>query len=846
MRNVIIKIVLFVLCFFGGVWGMNIILGGDAGDYSTEMDQATLPLVYTNVKGNKINCMHGYTSEVDASLLHDSVTPMEGIRQVKLIINPNRYDVSGINYEIRSSDASSLVEEGELKDIEKDKHDNLIVTLDIRMQLKEGQYYILKLLLSGEGEADVTYYTRIVYNDIMHVQEQLDYVTDFSDVLLDKAEAERIKQYLESDPSKTSNDLGYVDITDSFEAITYADMKPQKLTNACPVITDISQDVASMKMSFTILAESSGGNTEYFEVVENYKVRYTSTRMYLLSYDRKMNSIYDNVFTSTSNNSLKLGVTEDSDIPYMISKDCKMAAFIKSRELFLYNYQHTQITRVFSFMQEDFSNQYDNYSQHNIKIISLADNGDMAFAVFGYMNRGRHEGGNGVLFYRYTLADNRIKEVAFIPSSQPFSALEEDMEQVVYMNSQDEIYISLMGELYCVNMQNNAVESLMSGVTNETVVSSKNHNLIAMLNGKEGQENKKITIRDLESQEEQTIFAEEGEVLRVIGFVEDDLVYGRVKEKDIVKRDFTTSFYPIYEVNIISYEGKLIKSYQPPSPKTYVMQAVVNNNLVELSLSKYNKDTFEDKGNDWIMSSDEDAANTVALEYTYNSVRYKELYMVFPNYIYLTAAPELLNTKETRVDNNRIVEVEGDSRGVLRYFVYEQGSVEDSYNDISTAIHEANERGGGVVNSHQKTVWEKSGIMDYATVGDDIAVINADDAKTSKEACVAMILAYEDEQKGLSELIKQNLPADELIEHNLNKTGVNLTGCTLDEVMYYICQGRPVIARNKEGRYILLTSFNSALIKYIDPVSGEVVRTDFAEMRDEFEQNGNVFYSYLK
>jgi hypothetical protein len=738
------------------------------------------------------------------------------------------------------------VEDGDITSFKTDKRGNLTATLSVRMQLKVGQDYILKLVLSGAGGVDVTYYTHIVSNESMHVKEQLDFVSEFSNALYDKDEAESIRQYLETDYNKTTNDLGNVDITSSFEALTYAQLNPQKVAEPVPTITDITQDVACVKLNYVVSATSSNDLAEYYTVTEDFKVRYTDTRMYLLSYERTMNSLYDPAFTSTSTNSLKLGITDTSDITNISNDTCELTAFVKNRELYYYDYSNSQIRKVFGYLQDDVTNALDSYDQHDIKLIRMDADGNLAFAVYGYVNRGRHEGENGILFYRYSKENNRLEEIAFIPSVQPFATLAEDMEQVVYMNDNNEIYLSLLGELYCIDMNSREVTSMMSGVTSDTIVSSADHHMVASLNDTEQGENAGITVRDLEAGTSEQIVAQSGEVLRVIGFVEDDLVYGRVRKKDIVERDSATTFYPIHSVEIVDMDGNLVKEYQPSGAKTYVMSADIKQNLVELSLAKKQSDTFVDSGNDYIMSSEDEENSAVYLDYTYSTTRYKELYMVFPNTIYLNTAPELATVKETRIDENRSVAVEGDESGVLRYFVYDNGNISESYNAISQAIEKADENGGGVVNSKQKTVWEKSAIAEYATIGDDIPLVTVDASEDSAYACVATVLALEGEQVSVEELKAQGGEIDELLNQYLDKEAVNLTGCTLDEVMYYIGQGHAVIARDENGAYVLLTSYNATLLKVVNPVSGEVERPQFAAMRKAFEDAGNVFFSYLK
>ena len=48
--------------------------------------------------------------------------------------------------------------------------------------------------------------------------------------------------------------------------------------------------------------------------------------------------------------------------------------------------------------------------EHDIKIIRVADNGDVDFVLYGYMNRGVHEGYSGVCVYHYNSDRNVVEE----------------------------------------------------------------------------------------------------------------------------------------------------------------------------------------------------------------------------------------------------------------------------------------------------------------------------------------------------------------------------------------------------------------------------------------------------
>lgn len=845
MRNRVIQIIVFIVCFIGGVIGINYVMGTNAGDNTLSMDQATLPLVYTKVASENVNCLHGYTSDIDAALLRDTLTPLEEGEPISLLIENDNYTIKKMHYELRSADASSLVEDGDIKSFKTDKNKRLKADLSIRMQLKEDQDYILKLVLVTEGGVDLTYYTRVLYGTDLHMKEQIAFCKKFNEALLSKQDAEQMKTYLEPDPSKTSTDLGHVDITSSFEAITYADMAPSFLSKPMISITNVNQDVASLKFRYVLSAKSSGGNQEYYEAQETYRVRYTKDRMYLLSYDRTMESFYDPVFTSTSSNSLKLGIAKNSGLSYMVSKDNKQAAFVKNQELYLYDNDSAQVVKVFSFLQEDKANVRDSYDQHGIKIMRIDEKGNLAFLVYGYMNRGRYEGQNGILFYEYHAEENQIEEIAFVPSKQPFAALTEDVQQVAYMNKKRTIYVTLNGGLYEIDPQKKSAKLSMDQVASDTVVASKDYHLIALYSDADIRNNQTITVKNLNDQKEHTIKADEGEVLRSLGFVDEDFVYGKVKTSDIVSQDADTIYYPMYEIVIMNKDGEIVKRYKPKKSSQYVMSATITGTLVELHLSQYKNGSFHEQGSYHIMGNEGEEQKSVMLDYTYNSVRYKELYMVFPNTVYVTEEPKSAASKEKRVDAGQTIKAEEDDITLTRYYIYHNGEISASVNTASEAIRQAAKEQGGVINSRQKTIWDYSGIKEYGTVGDDVPMVKADDVSDSKAAAVAMLLQYEGVETTKESLDKEK-EVTALISEGKSIEAVNLSGITLSDAMYYVCQKHPVIARRKDGSYILITSFNASLVRYSDPLSGEVKREDFETVSKELLDAGNCFYSYVK
>ena len=58
--------------------------------------------------------------------------------------------------------------------------------------------------------------------------------------------------------------------------------------------------------------------------------------------------------------------------------------------------------KVFSCEGEDYRDSRNNYQKHDVQIMKMKSNGDISFVVYGYMNRGKHEGNNGIAVYQFS------------------------------------------------------------------------------------------------------------------------------------------------------------------------------------------------------------------------------------------------------------------------------------------------------------------------------------------------------------------------------------------------------------------------------------------------------------
>ena len=101
-----------------------------------------------------------------------------------------------------------------------------------------------------------------------------------------------------------------------------------------------------------------------------------------------------------ANDKILLGIT-GTDIPLVESEDGNVVVFVVSNRLFSYNSSTNKLSLIFSFYDKENADDRTLYDQHGIKILNVDEGGNVQFVVYGYMNRGMHEGEVGIQLYSF-------------------------------------------------------------------------------------------------------------------------------------------------------------------------------------------------------------------------------------------------------------------------------------------------------------------------------------------------------------------------------------------------------------------------------------------------------------
>ena len=210
---------------------------------------------------------------------------------------------------------------------------------------------------------------------------------------------------------------------------------------------------------------------------------------------------------------IQFGIASN-DIQYMTSDDDTIVAFVRERDLWLYDQDTDELSQVFSFSNQEGQDERSRNDQHAVRIISLDDSGNMAFAVYGYMNRGIHEGEVGVGIYYFNIDSNAIEEKAFIPSTKSFAIAEDELGKMVYYNHEQEmLYVLADGTLYQINLKNDDQTVLAEDLEDGQYAVSDDGHLMAYQTGGSLYTASEVTVMNLENGDQNTIQASEGDAV---------------------------------------------------------------------------------------------------------------------------------------------------------------------------------------------------------------------------------------------------------------------------------------------------------------------------------------------
>ncbi len=842
MRKSIIKIVVlfFVFCLTVAAMGERDRQGET--DLTSEMASVTLPVLYLERNNIKMNQLYGYRLQMDATAMRDTITPLREDLSLPLVVKPYQNQIESISFEVRSMDKQRLIEDGEIGSFSQENGE-IEVELQFENILEVGEEYMLEITVESDG-APIYFYTRIIREENYYVDETLDFVTSFHEQSFDKAQAGNLALYLEPNSQGDNTTLQKVTINSSLAQVSWAEFAGERLEKPIPSIKELGSSYNVVTLNYIVTAAGDGGGVEYYSVEEYYRVRYNSTinRMSLLNYERDMNEVFRGENHTVNKNKLLLGIRPE-EVEYMANEKGSILAFVQEGELWSYNSDSHEMFQIFSFRSAEGISDRENNGQHNIRIMRLDEGGSMDFVVYGYMNRGGHEGKTGVSVFHYDSVGNTVEEVLFLPADCSYEVLKVDWGELFYISGDNKFYILAEGQLYRIDLTNRQAEPVIRNMKPGSYVVSEDSRYLAWQDSEDGSHAESIKIMDLEGEKTRTIESDGGEYLKPIGFVESDFIYGLAKAQEVSEDSAGNTRFLMYKVTILDKNSQVVKEYQKDG--YYISNAYVEQDTIFLDREMRTESGFMSVDQDTIKNQQLESSRLISVETIVTEKKQTQVQLVLAE----EETEESKNLqvkvpKEVVVEEQRTVELEG-SKDRENYYVYGRGKILLSTPSVTEAILCADGNAGVVIDSQQKYIWRRGRNMSQPMIGPGTLEMTGL-SDNSVVRCLSYLLREEESSIDVEDLIaKGETPRQILTEALMDKGVVDLSGCSVSQVLYYVNLGNPVLAMlGNEAVLIVGYDEHNTILYY--PSENMAKKLGLQDSDTLFSGAGNIFLGYIE
>ena len=561
MSKKVIKPIVLIVVFIAALITFCITTNKGNKDMTTKQADATLPVMSFNLDKIKINTLHGYTTEMDPTKMRDCVIPISDDRKLSLSISTYGMAVDRISYKIRSMDGKRLVADDEISSFS-NKDNTIQADVSMPNVMDENTEYLLVFTITS-GQDNVYYYSRIMQTDGKAAAKVVEFAKKFHDETFIKDDKSFFTTYMET-TTGDRNTLAYVDLTSTVSQITWGSMAAAQYTNPVIALKEINDSYDVVTIDYVMSCVDGKGETEYYNVREYFRLRQTESRMYVLNYERTANQIFnsENSFISDSG-SVMLGI-RSSEAEYRANEAGSVICFVQEGDLYSYDINNGMIIKVFSFRDAEGIDERENWNHHDIKIVSVDEAGSIDFVVYGYMNRGTHEGEVGTGVYHYDGLAHTIDEEAFIPSKTSYEVLKAEMGKMLYLNEKNEFYLMMDDSLYRINLGSMSVKKVVEGLSTGSYCASESNRYFAWVDSANQYSSNTIKVMDLKSGKTFEVKKGDDQYLRPLGFIGEDFIYGQANAADVVSDAAGNTTFPMNGLIILDTSDQSeLKTYTP-------------------------------------------------------------------------------------------------------------------------------------------------------------------------------------------------------------------------------------------------------------------------------------------
>lgn len=772
----------------------------------TTMTEATLPILYMQTEGGKlINPAYGYTVKVDGAGLFNGITPLDENRNVNAIIYNYGEKIMSVSYRVIEIETDTLLEDTEIRDFS--VHEGYVqAELNIKNLIEKDRQYLLEILISTTKHEDITYFERILWSDKLYADSKIDFTLKFNGYTYDTDNLSEISQWIETDGTGDNTNYGKVSIHSTAEQIGWGELGAMAEGDITPIILDINSSTAQICLKYKAATPCTGTLYDSYNVSDYYRIRQVGEdKFYLLSYEREANQIFDGNEDLQASGRINLGIKESNENCESMSDNAgNYSYFVDSGQLWCYSRPDNKFTNVFSFNSADSNGYRELNDDHEINILDVEDKGNAVFIVYGYMNRGKHEGSLGISLYRYDYSENIVNEEIFIPLDMTFNIMCANVGDIAYISG-DQFYIKIGHVLYSIDLISKEMMIVTEGLYEGTYSVNEDGTRLAYHYNHTVEDDSRIRVINFLDGTEHVIEVDDYGVnpgydrIKVIGYIKNDIVFGICDKRDITAIDGVNGIFPMYGIYILDDEYELVKDYKEDN--LYVIKAVINGMRVNLTRMVRNDDgRFVNTSIDQLMNRKENNQQSgLYTEVVTTKVRKKEIYLNLPSSAGRTDSVSLRYSKKVIYDAGTSFEINDDFGNNEEYIAYGHGKCLGAYTNLTDAIRAASDDEGIVLDINGNYAWNMTQLLNTIIWNDAYSVLETYDFN------------------------------------------VNLTGLAMENILYFISSGKFVMARAGEDNYVIIYDYDNNNIYYYDKLKAGLSVSSREDAEKLFTEWGNVF-----
>jgi uncharacterized protein YvpB len=921
LKGYVIRIVVVILVFALAIIGMGIAFSSKSETVVKEKVESSFPVIFVRNEGEDLyNVMHGYSGEINTATISKGISIIVADKTIKLNIEDKLDSITNLEYslydlvmgiEVGGKNITSDIKRGNngIKQIE--------IVFDDSVPFSEGKQYELRII-AKTGSKSATYYTDVLYSSNNKAESHMKFAMDFSNKSFDSSFAEELSWYLETKKGYTwDNDFSKTTIYDPIAAVMWENLSVEKIYSPLPVIKQVSDNITVVELKY--LVKMLDKKYQYYNVTESYYLSTYNDVIYMNGYERTLDPQFTLGDIEVDNNRINLGIDDGEDFEGVYSNNGRFFAFAVSSQAWLYDLEKDTIVSLYN-QEFDEENYYrSDYNNFGTTIIRVSDEGKVSYAIYGHINSGYYEGNNGILVKEYTYEANENNTVMFIPITDSYECIKLNGLKERYITSKGLLYLRYADALYSIDIDGKNSAVVVDGITDKSAYFSKTRNRFAWQENVDTRENKRISILDFETGIVQEIISAEDERINLVGYIKDDIVLGFIKASDILINLNQTINLPIRLLEIRDSKNLSLLKYEKMNE--CILNPVISENRISFekiqvqfkqgSVISYSRNSINKIGSDFILHSQVDEKqNLISTErnnkgslISYYSIKSKDALSSSIKKLIANEGESIEGVISINIKNNRDEE----------YYVYSLGKLFSVQDSLAEAIKVAKENNGWVLTRHGLIAWKNKKISEAVDILSGYTAISQYPELTlgCEVTALSTILNYEgfdiDKVRLASELFYEpqklvsladrefygdmndgyvgeisgsgqrghgvyHEPIKQLMSQYIARHRVlDLTGSTLDELLYYVDKGIPVwtivtvtynaasdgnklqwmtkrgmLEYSLEEHAVVIIGYNSTEVILADSITGSIIRKDRIKFEASIASFGYQALAYVK